>query len=146
MGDRAADATPALQDIVASLYQAEVKQFDSQGSYGGEPWEAIQQRTIDRKTAHGHDPRILHETLRLRRSLTGKGGENVAHVTGSSIVFDTTVDYAKYLRDKRPLLGSPPESDRRAWVKQLQRFIVTGETRALGHARQPRNALGQFSR
>lgn len=145
MAGRADDVHPAMEDIRDSLYQFYVRQFDSQGGEGGARWEAIQQRTIDRKVSRGKDPRVLHESLRLRKSLTGKGGENVAVPTGSSLVVDSTVPYAGFVNAKRPITGSPPESYRRDWVRLLQSYIVTGEARG-GRAMQPRNILGQWSR
>jgi len=126
MAGRAEDVSPAMESIRDALYGFAARQFDSQGAAGGSPWPANAPATTERKAKLGLDPRILHEHLRLRRSLTQAGGENVAVITGSSLVLDTTTPYAKFLRGKYALMGAPPERDRRQWTKILQRHVVEG--------------------
>lgn len=126
MADRTADATPAMDAVIDGLYESARKQFESQGSYGGTPWPAIAQSTVERKMREGLDLRILHATLDLRDSLTQPGGANVAIARRDGVIFDTTIPYAKYVKERRPLLA-PPEAERRQWVKIVQRWIIDGD-------------------
>ncbi len=108
-------------------------QFDSQGGYGSGGWQPLADSTVKSKAARGLDPRIMHATLRLRRSLVDQGGaDQLLEVTPSSLAYGTTVEYAKFHQQgggnlPRRRLVEPPEGDRRQAVRTLQRFFVTGE-------------------
>jgi hypothetical protein len=126
MAGRTLDEAPAMQAIIDGLYESARRQFDSQGAYGGTPWPADADSTVERKARAGLDPRILHATLRLRESLTQPGGENVAIAEADGVIFDTTVPYADYLRERYPMVR-PPEAERREWVKVIQKWIIDGD-------------------
>lgn len=126
MADRTGDATDAMQGIIDGLYESARKQFDTQGAYGGTPWPPSAPSTVERKAAAGLDQRILHANLDLRDSLTTPGGENVAIANRDGVIFDTTVDHAKYLKARYTMIN-PPEVERRQWVKIVQRWIIEGD-------------------
>lgn len=122
--DRAQDLSPAMREILDAVRASNARQFDSQGSYGGQPWPANMTSTKESKARLGLDSRVLHATLALRGSLTKQGGANVAVATAHGFVFGSTVPYVGYLREKYKIV-SPPERDRRDWVKIVQRFLVS---------------------
>lgn len=126
MADRTADASPAMGSIIDALYDAARQQFDTQGAYGGTPWPANADTTVERKAREGLDPRILHATLDLRQSLTEEGGENIAIATHDGVVFGTTVPHAAFLRERYPMVRVP-ERERRNWVKIVQKWIIDGD-------------------
>lgn len=126
MSGRVQDASPAMDAVIEGLYESARQQFDSQGSYGGKPWPDDADTTVERKAREGLDPRVLHATLDLRRSLTEPGGDNVAIASRDGVVFDTSVPYARFLK-RRYTIIMPPERERREWVKVVQKWIIDGD-------------------
>lgn len=126
MAGRVEDATPAMDAVIDGLYESAAKQFDTAGAYGGTPWPSNAPSTVERKALQGLDPRILHATLDLRDSLTKPGGANVAIARPDGVIFDTTIDYARYLKERYPMV-QPREVERRQWVKAVQRWIIDGD-------------------
>jgi len=129
MGDRALDARPAFEKIGDQFMEAEEELFDSQGNAAGQGWEPIQAATIEYKRRAGLDPRILHATLDLRKSLTERGDENQVLITEDSfMVFGSTLKQFEIHQrqgERKPLAFG--EQTKRDAVKTLQRFIFTGE-------------------
>lgn len=126
MAGRVDDLSEVMETVIDSVLASAEKQFDTEGAHGSGGWAPLAQSTIERKAQAGLDPRILHATLDLRRSLTERGGDNVAIAERDGATVDTTVEYAKYLRDKRPLI-QPTELERRGWVKAVQHYVVSGD-------------------
>jgi hypothetical protein len=126
MSGRATNAAPAMIGVIAGLYNIAERQFESQGGYGGTPWPPLADTTVERKAREGLDPRILHATLDLRESLTEPGGANIAVPLRDGVIFGTTIDYAQFLKDRWPMVV-PTESDKRSWVKVVQKWIIDGD-------------------
>lgn len=123
---------PAFEAIHESFKTLEDWQFGTQG--GVEKWQPLAASTVAYKARAGLDPRILHATLRLRRSLTEDNEDHIFLMTGDELFMGSRVDYGKYHQSRRPrrrLPRRPPvnlsESAKRTWVKILQRWIMTGE-------------------
>ena len=132
MAGRADDLAPAMESVLDGILESARKQFDTEGGHGSGGWDALAESTVERKAREGLDSRILHATLDLRRSLTERGGANVAIPQRDGLIVDTTVPYAKYLKDKRPLI-QPTELERRGWIRSIQKYIVDADrTRGTG--------------
>lgn len=135
VGSYAGDARPVFQVIFDDLVAISRKQFDTQGRYGSGGWKPLKPATIENKARLGLDPRILHATLALRKSLTQKGAsQQVRVITSSMLEFGSELEYLKYHQLGAPGANLPqrravelPEHDRRSLVKRLQTYIMTGK-------------------
>jgi hypothetical protein len=104
IGGRAGDLRPAGEAVHQLLMRAIDYQYGRGGpAIGG--WKPDAPSTVARKRRLGMDVRVMHETGRLRASLTdAKHADHVWHMTRSGAYLTTKVDYAKYLLDG----GRPP--------------------------------------
>ena len=126
-----ANMEPVFEEIHTYLLNIEEKQFGSQGRFSGHPWAALAQSTKDFKARAGLDPRILHATLALRKSLTKEGDPSHVKFIGPSImVFGTTIPYAIYhqkpqgdLTRRRPI--DLTETQKVTMMKMIQAFLRT---------------------
>lgn len=117
---------PAYARVGEQMMLAERHLFDSQGGFAGKHWPPIQPETIAAKQRAGLDPRVLHATRRLRRSLTQRGNtDQIRRSTDRGIEFGTRVPYAKYHSAKRPPVAFGP-AQRRQFNQTLSRWIVRG--------------------
>lgn len=117
---------PAFARIGEQMLAAERHLFDSQGAYSGRQWPRNDPSTDAAKARLGLDPRVMHATRRLRRSLTQRGNpEQIRKSTDRGIEFGTKVPYAKYHRKKRPPVAFGV-LQRRQFSDTLQRWIVQG--------------------
>jgi sirohydrochlorin ferrochelatase len=129
IGGRAIDARPAFSAIADDLMAFERKRFDTQGEG---TWAPDLPATVLEKRRKQLDPRVLHATLALRRSLTERDPAQELTVTPSFLIFGSKVKYAKYLqRGTRKMVARKPlgfqETQKRAVLKRLQRFVMTGD-------------------
>lgn len=127
--DAAADMKPALEEIADDFLDIEERQFSSEGRYGSGGWAPLAPSTLAGKVRRGYDTRILHERLRLRRSLTTRNQDHIRKITSDSMFVGTSVPYAIYhqhgtshMPRRRPV--ELPARDRDNWVKILQRHLV----------------------
>lgn len=133
VGANAGDMRPAFDQVHDLVLEVEEKQFTSQGGAYSGGWKPLAPSTKKYKAARNLDPRILHATLRLRKSLTNK--THVDHVFRSSadeMFVGSRVPYGPYHQH-----GNPPHLPRRrpfqfdngvreSIVKILQRHLVEG--------------------
>lgn len=126
---RATDMRPAFEEVANDFLEIERRQFDSQGGHGSGGWKPLSPDYLRRKVAAGHDPRILHRTLRLRKSLTMSTADSVRRITSDDMFVGTKVSYAgahqrggAHLPQRRPV--ELTETDRRRWIKILQRYLA----------------------
>lgn len=130
LGDRALDARPAFRLIAEDFRHFEEARFDSAG-YGS--WRPLTPGTVHEKATRGLDPRILHATGALRRSLTrNRAPGSYSRVFPNFMLFGSTLSYAKYLqRGTRKMPARKPlgftEAQKVQTLKRLQRFVVHGE-------------------
>ena len=129
LAGRAGDLEPAMESIVRQIRDGEERQFDTQGGYGSGGWPALAESTKAFKARNNLDPRILHATGELRRSLTSDSAGGFAVTRSDGLDFGTTVPYAKFhqaggpnLPQRRP--AQFPEQDRRQWVKTIQDHVL----------------------
>lgn len=133
--NRAKDMTKAFGWMHQSFLSNETKQFQTQGRSGSLGWKQLSPRTVRYKAAKGLDPRILHATLRLRKSLTSKTAEgHVREIGPQEAFFGTNVDYAVHHQYGAPKASIPrrrpvemTERQRRAWTRIAQAYLVGAE-------------------
>lgn len=130
MAGRVEDATPIWDALADRFLDDERRQFDSEGGFGSGRWSPLSPAYAAWKAVHFPGAGILVRTGDLRASLTE--GPQVRAITPSSMAIGSAVPYGRYhqrgdgVPRRRPV--ELPESERREWVKRLQRFVVTGET------------------
>ena len=137
LNDQAQDMKPALLEIEEDFYQHQTQRFNTRGF--GE-WRPLKPETIARKIAAGLDRRVLHASLRLRRSLTSRGAPGQDRLVtndelriGSDVRSETGYPYPLVhkhgTRDGR-VPARPPikltDDRKRRWVKILQAHLMRG--------------------
>lgn len=125
--DRAEDMSPALRQVADVMRDQFGTRFDREGP----GWAALAPATIAAKRRAGLSERILEATGAGRDSLTGSGGDNVEHVTADSLIFGSSVPYMKLhdtgtSRMPQRQIVDFSATDRREYVRILQRFLVEG--------------------
>lgn len=135
IGDRAEDMTPVFRELADDFLQMEREQFDSEGRHSG-GWTPLKPSTIESKQRRGLDPRILHATLALRKSLTvlGAAGQ-IRKISADELVLGTDVrseeGFPYPAAHQRPLRGQTRRRiieftpfKRVEWTKAIQRHIL----------------------
>lgn len=127
------DATPAWEVLADRFARAERRQFDTEGAYGSGGWAPLSEDYGEWKANVRPGAPILVFDGELRKSLTERPF-GVEVLLPGSMVIGSDVDYGLYHQQgtdrmprRRPV--ELPETERREWVKVLQRFIVTGRAR-----------------
>lgn len=130
VGANAANMKPAFNDVHDIIRDAEKKQFSTQGKAFSNGWKPLAASTKRYKAARNLDPRILHATLRLRKSFTTKGDKDHVFTSSADEMFaGSRVPYARYhqLGTKKMPRRRPFELDeavKRDILKTLQAHLV----------------------
>jgi len=138
VGERGHNLVPLWDEIHESLMELEEKQFGTQGRHASGGWRPLAESTVLRKASAGLDPRILHATLALRKSLTVRSDPNMLIIMESDFFqFSSKLGYFPFHQ-----LGSrdgehPPQrrvieftkTARANVMKSVQRYVTTGEAR-----------------
>jgi phage gpG-like protein len=131
--DNVDDARPAWEALADRFGKAEARQFRSEGAYGSGGWAPLSPRYAAWKQQHYPGRPILERTGRLKRDLTVRPF-GIEVIEPGFMVLGSALPYGEWhqaggpnLPRRRPV--ELPESERREWVRVLQRFIVTGEVR-----------------
>ncbi len=134
-GERTLNASPVFESIADFMMGEEREQFDTEGAYASGGWQPLKEETLRRKAQLELDPRILHATLALERSLTERGDPNqVLEVSADGLVFGSSRPGAAAHQNPRPGSRLPrrrpiefTEPARQETVRRLQRWMITGE-------------------
>lgn len=132
LASRALHAKPAFVQIGLQMLDYELALFNSQGASGGDRWKPISETTRAAKAAHTPplDPRVLHATRRLRRSLTQRGNpDQLRRSHDDRLEFGSRVPYAQFHQSGTSRMPRRPptqltELQKRYLVKVLQTYIV----------------------
>lgn len=133
---KADDFSPAFEDLADDFLKIERRQFATQGGASG-GWAPLAPSTVRFKARMGYDPRILHRTRVMRRSLTRKGAPGAVREisaeemrVGTSVVSDDGRNFPYprahqfgTARMPRRRVVEFTRADRRRWIKVLQRFL-----------------------
>jgi phage gpG-like protein len=118
------NAAPAFDRIATYLMRITEKQFESQGRRGGGSWARLTPAWAQRKVALGGDPRILHFTGALRRSVTTrKARGQILVVQRDSLQFGSELEYAAVHQRGHTAMNIPA----RPYLK-----LLTIDRRAIG--------------
>lgn len=98
LSNRAADLSPVFKGPVdASVSQLFIKQFDTEGAFGGDRWAPLLPLTLRLRKERGHGQGgILRDTSRLWASLVKVGPESLLLISPHSYQRGTTVPYARF--------------------------------------------------
>ena len=134
LGARANNPAPVLEAIAQMMRDRTEERFDAEGP----GWTPLAESTKRRKAAEGLDPRILHATLALRRSLTEDDAGGYTVILNNALIFGTSVPYARFHQKgeglpQRKVLDFD-ETDERAWSKAIQRWVVEGDAASIAVA------------
>jgi phage virion morphogenesis protein len=89
------DARRGMSQIADYLMQITATQFDSQGRRGGGSWRRLTPEYQKRKAREGKDPRILHATGVLRKSVTKRRARGqILVINKDSLQFGSNIEYA----------------------------------------------------
>lgn len=125
-GNRAIDAAPAFRLIADDMRHYETERFDSAGNG---TWAPLEASTIAQKARKGLDPRILHATERLRRSLTSDHApDQELIITPAFMVFGSKVPYAQFHQKGEGVPTRKPlgftEGQKRQILRRLQAHVI----------------------
>jgi len=131
--DRTTDMRPAWQAVHRSFLGAERRQFATEGGTYSGGWAPLKPTTVASKIAAGLDPRVLHATLRLRRSLTSElSADHVFRMSFDEMFVGSSVPYGvhhqfgtKFMQRRRPVEFN--DALRKRWVKIMQSWIMKAE-------------------
>ena len=128
---RSLDALPAFEGIGNQMRESIEKNFESEGRTGSGGWAPLKESTILEKARRNLDLRILHATLTMRNELVGEGEQWTAGPQSLTFVPSDDIFYGEFhmkgtvnMPQRKPVDFTALE--RTNWVKDLQRFIVTG--------------------
>lgn len=129
--DNIGDARPIWDKLADQFALVEARQFASEGAYGSGGWAPLAPSTVAYKARHYPGKGILERTGALRRSLTERPF-GVEQLNPQSMAVGSNIAYGAFHQAGTPRMPRRrpvelPESERRTWVRMLQRFIVTGE-------------------
>ena len=126
VGGRAGNLRPIVDDLHDMLCRAIDYQYGRGGpAIGG--WKPDLPSTVARKARLGLDIRVMHETGRLRASLTKKDHpDHVFRTTMQGLVLSTKVPYAGHLLDggRPPVIISQTAADRA--TKMIRDYLLEG--------------------
>lgn len=129
---RGLHAEPAFYAIGEDMMDEVEANFDTEGAHASGGWAPLAAATVKAKAAQNLDPRILHATLEMRRSLTEHDANNILIARSNELIFGTKDPKAGFhqrgtvdMPQRRPLEFT--ELAKRGFVKTLQRYIVEGD-------------------
>lgn len=134
--EAAADMRPAWEVLADRFAAMERRQFDTEGKFGSGGWAPLSPRYAAWKARHYPGKTILRRTDRLYHSLTSRP-LGVEVIEPAFAILGSAVPYGEHhqhgggnLPRRRPV--ELPESERRQWVKVVQRFLIVGEVPTVG--------------
>lgn len=125
------DGRPAFRRMAAMLEKASLQRFESEGSFGGEPWAPLAESTLRSKAARGYgDQGILVASGRLRASLTQETAPDaIRQITPTFMRWGSKVPYGVFhqqgtSRMPRRRVVKLPDMVKRALVRELQHELM----------------------
>jgi phage gpG-like protein len=125
MGASAENMQIPLTEVAAIVRDKLTDNFDDEGP----GWAPLAPSTVASRLALGYPAGpILHRSGRMRRSLTGQGGDAITQIDGDSLALGSSVPYAGFHQTGTGTMPARPqrlpERTKRDAVKVLQRFLV----------------------
>lgn len=123
------DLRPVFHELADRFVDLERRQFLTEGGFASGGWPALSPKYAKWKAKAYPGKTILRRTDALYDSLTERP-LGVEVIEPQRIVLGSDVEYGAYHQNadgqKRRRPVEFPESERREWVKRIQRYIVTG--------------------
>lgn len=138
IGRHADDLSPAFHSVFNRLREINAEQFLSQGQRGSGGWDPLNPDYVQWKVRHGLDPDILFATHKLFNAMAGHTDPNQEVIIEPSWAVFRIIgepgDYGpvhQHGTDDGTIPARPPfaltEADRVAFIKEIQRWVITGE-------------------
>lgn len=133
--ENVADARPAWEAIAERFVHVERRQFATEGGAFSGGWAPLSPNYAAWKARHYPGRPILVREDELRASLT-KRPLGVEVIEPGFMLIGSAVPHGRYHQRGQGVPRRRPveldEAERRAWVKVVQRFIVTGVAPTVG--------------
>lgn len=121
---RAGHMEPAFEISAEILMEEFRHQFETEGAYGGAPWERLTEARVERKRREGLSDKILQASQALMDSLTVPGDSNqILIISNSTMVLGSKLKYGK-VHDRGSTTSNIPQ-------RQIQ--TITLKARATIH-------------
>lgn len=137
VGERGMDMRPIFSVLSDDWDTIVDEQFETEGRRGQtRGWKVLSESRVLQKEAQELDPRIMHATLALRRSLTKRGARgSIRRVRAHELYRGTSIFYAQYHHEGTARLPVRKiyvftNRDRSAWDDVMTDFIISGRVRA----------------
>lgn len=132
--ERIFDLEPAWDNLNDFFAAVADRNFEAQGAAEDEGWAALSPVTDAYKAAHDLDPRILHATYRLRRSLAETTHtEHLYMAWADRMIWGTLVPYFKYHQSPESRTKLPRrkaidlgELTKKEAANRVQEYVVKG--------------------
>ncbi len=127
--DYVSDMRPAWRELRRLFLVAERRQFATQGAWGSGGWAPLSEDYRRWKLRVFPGKTILRATDELYRSLTE--GPQIYVERPHEVIMGSAVRHGRFHQSgggnlPRRRVLELPESERRGWVKVMQRYLVTG--------------------
>lgn len=137
-GERGMDMRPIFHVLSDDWEDIMDEHFETEGARSGRRWRSLSDSRIAQKAAQDLDPRILHATLDLRKSLTSHPvWGSIKQVRPHSLLRGTSIYYAEYHHEgtrrvpqRRVFVFT--NRDRAAWHDVMTDFVINGRVRRPG--------------
>jgi len=124
---RLKDKSKVLAAVAETMRTAVLKNFETEGSRIGKPWQKLSDKTIEQRQRKGYWPgKILQRTGQLKRSIISSYGEDYAQVS-TNLIYAAIQNYGgvihrsslkTFLRKKREgKIASKPKQNRMSTIK-----------------------------
>lgn len=129
--EAARDARPVWEQLADRFAQLNRRQFDSEGAANSGGWAPLSPAYAAWKARLYPGKPILERSGDLRASLTERPF-GIEVIDAGAMALGSGIEYGRYhqagtdrMPQRRPV--ELPESERRTWIRLIQRFIVTGK-------------------
>jgi hypothetical protein len=119
----AMDMDDTWENVLDYILSVNERRFETEG-FG--TWDPLEDATIERKERLGLDARVLHESLRLRESLTDRDSPDMeVEISRDSLYMASLVPYGEIHRQGAPGSNIPIRvpmelsSGHRSWITKL---------------------------
>ncbi len=141
------DLRPTFAEMVDVIYEAEKKQFDSEGRHGSGGWSELKPSTIRQKMKKAPGMPILQERGLMAASMTNRNHPNaVVHMTpkslgiGTSVTDDRGRTFWRFHQKGTSRMDARPPYD--LTEREKHRFTAPLARRLRAHWLAPQSRLG----
>jgi len=132
--DNVSNATEPFKEISEDFKKIEQKQFDSEGSYGGQGWAKLSTNYAEWKAKNYPGAKILVQSGLMKGSLMGENPYYLENIQPLYMEVGTRIPWAIYHQTgggklpQRKIINLT-EADKTRWVKIFQAWLVREENK-----------------